>query len=311
MVVTLPGRHAIALAAALPDDLRTALHARHECVEHRPPARLAGVHVAVTTGMAGANTALFDSLPDLALLVSQGAGLDRIDTVEAERRGIAVAHTPDIFTQDVAEYAVALMLAALRRVVSADRFVRAGAWPTTRMRPATRVAGRRLGIVGLGRIGTAIAQRAAGLGMTVGWHGPRAKPDVPWPYFPSLIDLADWANVLILATPGGHATAAMVDAAVLDALGSTGWLVNVARGSVVDEPALLVALEGGRIAGAALDVFAVEPGLDPRFAALDNVVLSPHYASITAAARQEVIATILAAIDDWHDSPTGSAKPLA
>ena len=294
----------VAIVARLPDDLATALSDRYSCVAHRPPDPRMGVRIAVTTGMTGANAELFDSLPELALLVSQGAGLDRIDVDEARRRDIVVAHTPDVFTQDVAEYAIALMLAVVRRVVVADRFVREGTWAGARMAPALRLAGGRLGIVGLGRIGAAVAKRGAGLGMEVAWHGPRPKADVDWPYEPSLLALAEWCDVLILATPGGPETAGMIDAAVLRALGPQGWLVNVARGSVVVEPALLAALEQREIAGAALDVFASEPTPDPRFAFLDTVVLSPHYASLTGAARTDVTATIIRAIDGWIDEAT-------
>jgi lactate dehydrogenase-like 2-hydroxyacid dehydrogenase len=156
------------------------------------------------------------------------------------------------------------------------------------------------GIVGLGRIGEAIARRCAGLGMDVAWTGPRAKPDQPWPYVADIRALAERSDVLILATPGGAETNGMVDAGVLAALGARGVLVNIARGSVVDEGALLDALESRGIAGAGLDVFAREPGLDARFLALDNVVLAPHSASLTIETRAALVARILGDIEAFR-----------
>lgn len=292
---------AVLLLSAIPADLRAALAERFALVEDRPGDAPPGLRIAVTMALAGAREEHFARLPGLRLVVSQGAGLERIDLAAAARRGIAVAYTPDVMTEDVADAAIGLMYAAARRVAEADRFVRAGRWAKERMGPGISLHRKAVGIAGLGRIGRAIARRCAGLGMDVAWTGPRPKPDQPWPWLPDLRALAERSDVLILAVPGGAGTNRMVDAGVLDALGPRGVLVNIARGSVVDEAALLDALERKRIAAAGLDVFASEPALDPRFLALDNVVLAPHSASLTIETRQALIARILSDIEAFRE----------
>ena len=192
--------------------------------------------------------------------------------------------------------AVALVFAVVRRVAEADRFVRAGRWGAERMTPSRRVSGMRAGIVGLGHIGGMVAQRLAGCGLSVAYTGPRQKPGASWPYVADIGALAEASDVLVLCCPGGPATQNLVGADVLRRLGPRGYLINVARGSVVDEPALLAALQCDGIAGAGLDVFATEPALNPGFAALETVVLTPHSAAVTAEARGEMAATLLAAI---------------
>lgn len=291
----------VAIVTRLPDDLSQALNACHDCLGHDAASGgiLPDITVAVTTSMAGADARLFDSLPDLRLLACQGAGLDRIDLASAKKRGIIVANTPDILTNDVAEFAVALMMATARRVVEADVFVRAGRWTEERMKPATRLSGKTVGVVGLGKIGHAVAERSEALGMSVAWHGPRAKAGARWDYEPSLLALAARCDVMILTVPGGSDTRALIGTPVLAALGPSGWLINVSRGSVVDEGALIDALSNGIIAGAGLDVYAQEPAIDPRFAGMSNVVLAPHYASITQEARREIIDLILSNIDNF------------
>ena len=291
----------ILLLSAIPADLRAALAARYTLVEDKPAeAPRPGIRIAVTMALAGATEAQFARLPDLRLLSSQGAGLERIDLAAAARRGIAVAYTPDVMTEDVADAAIGLMYAAARRVAEADRFVRAGRWANERMGLGISLHRKAAGIVGLGRIGQAIARRCAGLGMDVAWSGPRAKPDQPWPFIADIRALAARSDVLILATPGGAGTDRLVDAGVLAALGPRGVLVNIARGSVVDEEALITALRDGTIAAAGLDVFAREPGLDGRFLALDNVTLAPHSASLTIETRAALVARILADIDAFR-----------
>jgi len=285
-------RETILLLATIPKDLRDALAAHYDLVERGNPAA-SGLRIAVTSGMAGADAATMAALPSLRLIASMGVGLDRIDLGAAKQRGIAICHTPDEMTEDVADFAIGLMYAAARRIAEADRFVRAGRWEQGRMSPSIGLHGKAAGIVALGRIGAAIARRAAGIGMDVAWTGPRPKPEAPWPYLPDIASLAERSDVLILATPGGQETRHIVDAGVLAALGPRGILVNIARGSIVDEAALLAALEGGTIAGAGLDVFATEPALDPRFLALENAVLAPHYASLTDETRAAVIARLL------------------
>ncbi len=293
-------RHKLLIVATIPADLRAAFAREYDLVDHPSPAApsdpfapAAGFDIAVTTGMRGFDDAMMAALPDLRLVVSQGVGLERIDLAAARRRGIAVCHTPDELTEDVAEAAIALTFAIMRRVVEAEHFVRAGRWLKERMAPSTRVASKTMGIVGLGRIGRGIAARATALGMTVAYHGRRRQADVPYAYFGDPRDLAAEADVLVLSCVGDASTHNLVGAAVLEALGPAGYLVNVARGSVVDEPALLDALEHGRIAGAALDVFADEPRVDPRFLALRNVVLQPHAASITHETRAAIIDRML------------------
>jgi len=283
----------VLLLAPVPPGLRDALAARYSVLTEAPdPARIVA---AITTSVVGADAAAMAKLPALRVLGCMGVGLDRIDVDEAARRGIAVRHTPDAVRTDTADTAVALLYATVRRVVEADRFVRGGQWARGRMTPSRRVTGMRAGVVGLGVIGAMVAQRLTGLGLEVAYHGPREKP-VAWRFELNLGALAAWCDVLVLCCPGGEATRGLVSAEVLRRLGPAGYLVNVARGSVVDEAALLDALETGAIAGAGLDVFAEEPGLDPRFLSLEKVVLTPHSAAVTLESRDEVTATLLAAM---------------
>lgn len=285
----------VVVLAALPPELRTALAARHRLVE---AAEARGDEtVAVTTSMVGADAATLARLPALRLLGCNGVGLDRIDMDAAARRGIVVRHTPEAVRVDTADTAVALLFAVVRRVAEADRFVRAGRWGAERMTPSRRVSSLRAGIVGLGAIGRLVAQRLTALGLQVAYTGPREKPGSGLPFVAGIEPLAEWCDALILCCPGGPATQGLVSAAVLDRLGPEGYLVNVSRGSVVDEPALLAALAARSIAGAGLDVFATEPALDRRFLALENTVLQPHYATVTRESRAEMAAIILAAID--------------
>lgn len=241
------------------------------------------VEVVVTTGGAGAARSLIEQLPRLRLIACFGVGVDAIDLAAARERGIAVTNTPDVLTDDVADLAIGLMLAALRGIAAADRYVRAGLWLHAHMPLQTRLTGKRLGIVGMGRIGQAIAKRAVGFDLSIAWHGPRAK-DLPWRYEPDLLTLARNVDVLIAACPGGAATRGLISRAVLEALGP-GVFVNIARGSVVDEAALVDLLVSRRLGGAALDVFADEPRVPEALFALEHVVLQPHQASATRETR--------------------------
>ncbi len=281
------------VVAPIPPELERRLAADFTLLKHKPePAERLPHTILVTTSMAGASAEMMDALPDLRLIACNGTGLDLIDLVAAEARGITVQNTPDVVTEDTADFAIGLIYAALRRIPEADRFVRAGRWRSERMTPARRVFSRRLGIVGLGKIGKAVARRAAGLGMSVAYTARSPKPDLPYDFHPSAEALAREVDILVLCCSGGPETAGLVNGAVLDALGPQGFLINVSRGSVVDEAALLDALTAGRLAGAGLDVFSNEPGIDERFFALENVVLQPHYATVTAEAR-EAMADIL------------------
>ena len=240
--------------------------------------------ILVTSGGAGASRELIERLPRLRLIACFGVGVDAIDLAAARERGIAVTNTPDVLTDDVADLAIGLMLATMRGISAADRYVRAGLWLRGPMGVQTKVSGKALGIVGMGRIGQAIAKRAAAFGMPIAWTGPRAK-DLAWRYEPDLIALARSVGVLIAACPGGAATRGLISRAVLEALGPEGVFVNIARGSVVDEAALVDLLTAGQLGGAGLDVFVDEPNVPEALFALDNVVLQPHQASATRETR--------------------------
>ncbi|MEF7614429.1 2-hydroxyacid dehydrogenase [Aquincola sp. MAHUQ-54] len=240
----------------------------------------------VTSAAVGADAALIDALPALKVISSFGVGLDKLDLDAAARRGIAVGNTPEVLNDCVADLAIALMLDVARRTAAADRFVRRGEWLEHRFPLGRRVSGAKLGIVGLGRIGRTIARRAGGFEMDIRYHSRRPVADVPWQHEPSLLALAGWADYLIVITAGGAGTHHLIDAEVLDALGPDGFIVNVSRGSVIDEAALVKALVDKRIAGAGLDVFDREPHVPGELMHLDNVVLLPHIASATRETRQ-------------------------
>ncbi|MBI1686369.1 2-hydroxyacid dehydrogenase [Caulobacter hibisci] len=246
----------------------------------------------VTGGDLGVPAALWDQLPALEIVAVHGVGLDKVDLDLAAARGVAVTTTPGVLTEDVAELAIGLWLSLSRRMVTADHYVREGRWPKAERLPlARRAAGRTVGILGLGQIGQAIATMAGPFAASIAYHSRRPVEGVPYAYHASLLDLARAVDVLFLATPG--AGAPLVDAAVLEALGPDGLLINVARGSVVDEAALVAALADGTIAGAGLDVFEDEPHVPPALLAMDNVVLQPHRGSATAEARAAMAALVL------------------
>lgn len=250
----------------------------------------------VTSAQGGASTALLAALPNLRVISSFGVGLDQLDVPAAAQRGIPVGYTPDVLNDCVADLAFGLVLAAGRRIPEADRFVRAGRWaqkPPTPFPLGRQVSGARLGIVGLGRIGRTVAKRAGGFDMEVRYHNRRPVEGAPWTYEAKLAELARWADFLVVITAGGPQTRHLIDAAVLDALGTKGYLVNVSRGTVVDEAALVRALQERRIAGAALDVYEREPEVPPELFALDNVVLVPHIASSTVQTRQAMAQRVL------------------
>jgi lactate dehydrogenase-like 2-hydroxyacid dehydrogenase len=229
---------------------------------------------------------LIAQMPALEIVSVFGVGYDGVDVAAARERGIAVTHTPNVLNDEVADLAIALVLAVSRRLIEADRYVRSGAWANGPMPLARKVSGARMGIVGLGRIGLAIAKRAEAFGMSIAYTSRNAKADSPYPYFPTAEALAREVDFLVVITPGGAGTRKLIDAKVLAALGKKGYLVNVARGSVVDEQALVSALRDGTIAGAGLDVFENEPQVPSELLALDNVVLTPHIGSATWQTRQ-------------------------
>ncbi|MDR3384127.1 2-hydroxyacid dehydrogenase [Cupriavidus basilensis] len=245
-----------------------------------------GEFTALTTRAAiGVDAAMIAAMPNLKVISSFGVGLDKIDLDAARARGIAVGYTPDVLNDCVADTAFGLLMDVARGFSAADRFVRRGEWPKAQFPLATRVSGKRMGIVGMGRIGRVIARRGAGFDMAVRYHSRRPAQDAPYHHEPSLTELARWADFLVIATAGGPETRHLVSAEVLDALGPSGFLINIARGTVVDETALVDALVRGRIAGAGLDVFEHEPQVPQALFALDNVVLLPHIASATHETR--------------------------
>jgi lactate dehydrogenase-like 2-hydroxyacid dehydrogenase len=248
----------------------------------------------VTSAPVGASAALIEALPSLRVIASFGVGFDTIDLDAARRRGVAVSTTPDVLTDCVADLAIGALVAASRGIPAADRFVRRGDWLRERYPLATRVSGKRLGIVGLGRIGQAVARRAAGFDLEIRYHGRAAQAGVVHRFEASLVALARWADFLVLTCAGGPETRRLVSAEVLDALGAKGFLVNVARGSVVDEAALVGALVERRIAGAALDVFEDEPRVPEALLGLDHVVLLPHVGSGTHETREAMAQLVLA-----------------
>jgi lactate dehydrogenase-like 2-hydroxyacid dehydrogenase len=256
-----------------------------------------GIRGLVTGGVTGASRALMDALPGLEIVAVNGIGTDAVDLDHARVRGIRVTTTPDVLTADVADMAMALMLAASRGIAAGDRYVRAGLWGREPLPLARKVSGKRLGILGLGRIGRAVAQRAAGFGMEIAYCDMAEIPGVPWRREASLAALAHWADVLIVAASGGPQSRNLVDAEVLDALGPEGLLVNVARGAIVDEAALVRALEQGRLGAAGLDVFAGEPHVPEALLRMENVVLQPHRASATIETRLAMGDLVLANLE--------------
>ncbi|MDB5817076.1 MAG: hydroxyacid dehydrogenase [Rhizobacter sp.] len=239
----------------------------------------------VTSARYGAGARLFDAMPALKVVSSFGVGLDAFELDAARERGIAIGYTPDVLNDCVADTAFALVLDVARRFSAADRYAREGNWPKGNYPLATKVSGKRMGILGLGRIGRVIARRAGGFDMEVRYHNRRPVDDVPYVYETSLESLATWADFLVIASAGGDESRGLVSQKILQALGPEGYLVNIARGSVVDEAALVTALQERLIAGAGLDVFEDEPNIPTALFALDNVVLLPHVASNTHETR--------------------------
>lgn len=229
--------------------------------------------------------AIMAALPNVRVIASSGTGYDGVDADAARRRGIAVTNSPAAAAECVADAAWGLLLATMRRIASLDRYVRAGKWLQGPAPFTDRVWGEKIGILGLGAIGRAVARRAEGFGMDIAYHGRNPQADVPYRYVADPVDLARDVKVLVIAVPGRAETRGLVGRAIIDALGPEGYLVNVSRGSVVDEPYLVDALTHGRLAGAGLDVFADEPRVPPALLALDNVVLTPHAGSGTQQTR--------------------------
>lgn len=243
------------------------------------------IRALVTPGITGFTRAEVEALPKLEIIALFGSN-KTLDLGPARERGIPVTNTPDSISSGVADLAVGLMIASMRRISECDRYVRSGTWPTSVPPVGREVRGKVCGIVGLGAIGRGVAQRAAACGMTVRYQGPRRKADAAWAYHEDVLSLARESDCLVVTCPSTPATRNLIDARVLDALGAEGFLVNVARGAIVDEAALIAALAERRIAGAGLDVFREEPHVPPALLALDNVVLTPHIGSTTVEVRE-------------------------
>lgn len=265
-------------------------------------ARVAPTTRAIATdGFLGASRQMMGKLPKLAIVSCQGVGVDAIDLAYARERKIVVTNTPDVLNDDVADLAMALMLAAIRRIPQGDRYVRAGKWLKKPMALTDTLRNRTLGMVGFGRIGKTIARRAAAFDLKIVYHTRTIQANQPYVHYPRLVEMARDVDILMVIVPGGATTKHLINAPVLEALGPNGYLVNVARGSVVDEAALVKALEQGKIAGAALDVFEAEPKVPAALMKMDNVVLAPHVGSATHHTRNAMAQLVVDNLKAWRE----------
>ena len=296
----------ILVTAALPRFLKDPLEADYRCHDYAGASDRDGLLARVAPAIRGlvqgggtvTPTSLLDALPNLEIISVFGVGYDGVPTQYCRERDILVTHTPDVLTDDVADVAVGLILMTARNFVQADRFVRSREWTKASLPLATKLAGKSVGILGLGRIGKAIAKRVEAMGMQVAYTG-RSAQNVPYRFVPTLAALASEVDFLVVACPGGEGTRHLVDAKVLAALGRKGTLVNIARGSIVDEAALVQALADGTIRAAGLDVFENEPHVPDALLGMDNVVLLPHVGSATHETRQAMADLCKANLDTW------------
>jgi lactate dehydrogenase-like 2-hydroxyacid dehydrogenase len=261
---------------------------------------VAHVGAAALTGFARVDDALLARLPKLDIISNFGVGYDHIDVVAAANRGVVVTNTPDVLTEEVADTTVGLLLCTVRELPQADRYVRAGRW-SERAYPLSRATlrNRTAGLLGLGRIGLAIARRLEAFGMPIVYHTRQPRPGFPYRHYPQLLDMARDVDTLIVVVPGGPATKNLVDAKVLETLGPDGVVINVARGSVIDEEALIAALREKKIMAAGLDVFANEPQVPAELVAMENVVLLPHIGSASVFTREQMDQLVVDNILAW------------
>jgi lactate dehydrogenase-like 2-hydroxyacid dehydrogenase len=248
------------------------------------------IRALVVAGEFPVDKALAESLPNLGLIACFTAGYDAVDLAWARGRGLQVSHSPGVNHEDVADHAMGLMLASWRKIVVGDRLLRAGGWKPHEKLASPSLTRRRVGIVGLGDIGAAIASRCEAFHLQVSWWGPREKPEAPWPRAASLKDLAEAVDILVVAARASAATRGLISEEIIEAVGPDGLLINVSRGQVVDEDALIAALKAGRLGAAALDVFAEEPTPSERWADVPHIVLTPHTAGATSAAVPQMVA---------------------
>ena len=294
------------VTAALPPFLYDPLKVDYRCHDYAASGDKAGLLASDGTRIRGlvqgggtaTPTALLDALPKLEIISVFGVGYDGVPVDYCKRRGIKVTNTPDVLTDDVADVALGLILMSGRGFARLERFVRAGQWTNRGIELTTKLSGRRVGILGLGRIGKAIAKRVSALGMKVAYTG-RKPQNVPYEFLPDLKALAAASDFLVVACPGGAATRNIVNADVLAALGKKGILINIARGSIVDEPALVNALMDGTIKGAGLDVFVDEAHVPAPLLTMDHVVLLPHVGSATKETRKAMGDLCKANLDQW------------
>ncbi|MCJ2015428.1 2-hydroxyacid dehydrogenase [Methylobacterium sp. J-076] len=256
------------------------------------------------------DAALMERLPALELIANFGVGYDAVDAGAAAARNVIVTNTPDVLTEEVADLAIGLVLATIRRLPQADRYLREGHWPKAPFPLTASLRGRRVGILGLGRIGRAIARRLEGFDVAIDYFGRSRQSGVDYTYHDTPVSLARAVHVLIVVAPGGPETKGLVGAEVLEALGPEGILVNVARGSVVDEAALIAALRAGTIHGAGLDVFENEPHVPADLAALENTVLLPHVGSASEHTRNAMAQLVVDNILSWFEG-RGPITPVA
>ncbi len=246
------------------------------------------IRAAVTIGHVGISNEMIDALPELGCIVCFGVGVDGIDLAYAKQRGVAISHGRDINHEDVADVAIGLIIARLRLFTEGEKVLREGTWtPPLAVPPQKRLRGRKVGVVGMGAIGAAIAHRAEAFGMEIKWYGPRAKPDVKYSYEPDLMKLADWCDVLAISARGDKTTEGIINADVIKAVGSDGIIVNISRGIVIDEDAMIAALKSGALGGAGLDVFVDEPTPIERWKDVPNTTLTPHLGGATREALWE------------------------
>jgi lactate dehydrogenase-like 2-hydroxyacid dehydrogenase len=275
---------------------RYTVHKLHE--EADPDAYLAQIAPRIRAHAgSGVKADLIKRLPNLEIIAGFGVGVDNIDLAAAKAANVRVTNTPDVLNDAVAELTIGLMIALARRIPQADRFVRAGKWPSGGLGLFTELTGKTVGILGLGRIGKEIATRAQAMKMRVVYHGRHRQEKEPYIYYDKLVDMARDADWLVIIAPGGKGTEAIVSREVLTALGPEGMLVNVARGTLIDEPAMVELLANGGLGGAALDVFENEPQVPEALLGLDNVVLSPHQGSATRQTRDAMGALLVANLD--------------
>lgn len=280
----------------------------HEIDDLKDPSALTRVRAIVGGGESRMGADLFDRCPQAKVVSCFGVGYDGVDTRAAVSRGIIVGHTPDVLNDEVADLGLALMLSIARQIPQADRYVRSGQWAQAPFPLQRKLTGARLGLVGMGRIAKAIARRAEAFQMSIAYTARSPKADLPYDYVPAAKALAARSDFLLAITPGGEGTKGIINAEVLQALGPRGFFINIARGTVADQPALIDALQRGVIAGAALDVFYDEPNIDPVFFGLPNVVLTPHMASGTFETRRAMADRLL---DNLRAGLAGQKMPSA